>query len=75
MRAVVDRERCQGHAQCLVTAPDVFDLDDDSRSVVLTDPVPPGSVAAAQEAADRCPEAAISLTPRSGPAQRSTGDH
>ena len=62
MRAIVDRDRCQGHAQCLVGAPDVFDLDDDSRSIVLADPLPEGSVIVAQEAADRCPEAAISIT-------------
>ena len=62
MRAIVDRERCQGHAQCLVTAPDVFDLDDESRSVVLADPVPGESVDAVHEAADRCPESAITMT-------------
>ena len=62
MRAIVDRRRCQGHAQCLVAAPEVFDLDDDSRSVVLADPLPEGSELDAREAADRCPEAAISIT-------------
>jgi ferredoxin len=63
MRVIVDRTQCQGHAQCLLAAPGVFDLDDeDSRATVLADPVPDGLVESAQEAAERYPERAISVS-------------
>jgi len=63
MRVSVNREHCQGHAQCLVIAPDVFDLDDaDGRATVLADPVPATAADSARDAADRCPEQAISVS-------------
>jgi ferredoxin len=38
MRVLVDRERCETHAQCVFAAPEVFRLDDDDR--LEYDPVP-----------------------------------
>ena len=32
MRVIVDKELCIGAGQCVVTAPDVFDQDDDEPS-------------------------------------------
>ena len=39
MRIVANRERCIGAAQCVLSAPEVFEHDDDGIVVVL-DPQP-----------------------------------
>lgn len=41
MRITVDYDLCEGHGQCLMAAPDVFDLPDGSDQVVLLNPDPP----------------------------------
>lgn len=60
MRVVLDRDRCEGNAFCVNIAPEVFKLDDDEYSVVLTDPVPGEQEALAEQAIVECPRAAIS---------------
>lgn len=60
LRVLVDRTLCQGHGQCVVVAPDVFDLDDDG--VMHCVERPDSSHRAAVEFAVRfCPEEALSL--------------
>lgn len=59
MKVLLDRAKCRGHAQCVMIAPEVFDLGDDDRAVVLTETVPPQYEAAVEDAALMCPEAAI----------------
>ncbi|MBV9001166.1 MAG: ferredoxin [Solirubrobacterales bacterium] len=67
MRVTVDLSRCQGYANCVTTAPDIFDLDDDSgQAVVLTPEVGPEQLDAARQAVDMCPAQAISLVDASG---------
>jgi ferredoxin len=61
MHAVIDPERCQGHARCWEICPDVFALDDEGLAHVTTPDVPPALEGKAREAADNCPERAISL--------------
>lgn len=62
MRIVLDRERCQGHGRCYALAPDLFDADDEGYAVLLaTGELTPEQVAAAQLAADNCPEYAITV--------------
>lgn len=61
MRVSVDRDRCQGHARCVLVAPDLFDLDGESRAEVLADPVPDGLDGFARDATEGCPEEAISV--------------
>ncbi|MFM9373444.1 ferredoxin [Streptomyces sp. Da 82-17] len=59
----VDRERCVGTGMCALTAPGVFDQDDeDGRVLLLT--ARPGAEhrAAARLAVGACPAAAIRLT-------------
>ena len=41
MRIDVDLTLCEGHGQCLMAAPDVFDLPDDADHVVVLDQDPP----------------------------------
>jgi ferredoxin len=62
MRVAVDLAVCQGHGVCHMSAPDVFELDeDDGHAIVVSDPVAAGMEADAQLAADSCPERAISV--------------
>jgi ferredoxin len=35
MELRIDTTRCEGHAQCIIVAPELFDLGDDDVSVVL----------------------------------------
>lgn len=61
MKATVDQDRCQGHARCWEICPEVFALDDEGHGYALTPDVPPEHQAKANEAADNCPERAITL--------------
>ncbi len=62
MRIVFDREKCQGHGRCYALAPALFDADDEGYAVVLVSgDLADDQVAAAQLAADNCPEYAITV--------------
>ena len=62
MRVTVDTERCIGSGMCALTAPEVFDQDDEEGLVVLLRPDPaPEQRAAARMAAGLCPAGAIAL--------------
>ncbi len=41
MHITVDYDLCEGHGQCLLAAPDVFDIPDDAEHVVVLNPDPP----------------------------------
>ena len=62
MRVSVDEDRCQGHARCWSICPEVFELDDEGHAVVVQSEVPVELEAKAREAADNCPELAITVT-------------
>lgn len=59
MRVTVDPSRCDGYGNCVMTVPDVFDLDDEGRAVVVEDEVEPGR-ADVLRAVVACPYTAIS---------------
>ncbi|MCM3923141.1 (4Fe-4S)-binding protein [Frankia sp. AiPs1] len=62
MRIVAERDRCIGAGNCVMTAPEVFDQDDDGLVAPLVDeadPVDPASLAAARRAVERCPATAL----------------
>jgi ferredoxin len=63
MKITLDSSKCQGHGRCYALAPDLFDSDDLGQAVLLLSSadVPPELEAAAQLAADNCPEYAIVL--------------
>ncbi|HZR53027.1 MAG TPA: ferredoxin [Streptosporangiaceae bacterium] len=44
MKVIVDKDKCIGAGQCVMTAPDVFDQDDDAGTVVLLTERPPATV-------------------------------
>lgn len=60
-KVVVDTERCQGHARCLLDAPDVFGYDDVTNNAsLLPDADLERDRALIDLAIAGCPEAAIS---------------
>lgn len=62
MRIDVDLTLCEGHGQCLLAAPDVFDLPDDADHVVVLDQDPPERERdAVVRAAAMCPAQALSV--------------
>jgi ferredoxin len=62
MRVVVDVERCRGAGLCALTAPEVFDQDEeDGTVVVLVDEPPPERHHAVGVAARLCPNSVIRL--------------
>lgn len=62
MRVIVDLDVCAAHGDCVVAAPDIFDLgeDDDVVTVLLEEP-PEELRAAAERAVQDCPVSAIRL--------------
>lgn len=62
MHVHVDYALCEGHGQCLLAAPDVFDLPDDSDTVVVLSADPPErDRPAVVRAAAMCPAQALSV--------------
>ena len=52
---------CQGYANCLVTAPDYFDLSDEGKVVVLVDTPTEADELVVREAVGSCPVRALKL--------------
>lgn len=63
MHITVDFSLCEGHGQCLLAAPDVFDLPDGSDHVVVLDPDPAESqYQAVVRATAMCPAQALRVS-------------
>lgn len=60
-RVVADLTRCQGYANCLITAPEVFDLSDDGKVLVRDVDLALVDQATLAEAVASCPAAALTL--------------
>ncbi|MCQ4079049.1 (4Fe-4S)-binding protein [Streptomyces sp. RB6PN25] len=59
MRVTADREVCVGAGLCALTAPEVFDQDDDGVVMVLAAEPRDEARAAAREAGTLCPSGAV----------------
>ncbi|WP_418955499.1 ferredoxin [Streptomyces tritici] len=57
----VDRDRCIGAGMCAMTAPEVFDQDDDGLVLLLHATPPAAHRAAARMAVGLCPAGAITF--------------
>jgi ferredoxin len=59
IRIKIDRDRCMGSGSCQSHAPQVFDLDDECRAIVID---PAGdTLQAIRNAAEGCPTHAIEI--------------
>jgi ferredoxin len=62
MRIVLDRQRCVGSGNCVLSAPAMFDQSDADGQVVPRAPLPPSGVPdEARVAVELCPSGALSL--------------
>lgn len=58
----IDAAKCQGHNVCLGFIPDMLDVDRDGYPTIAgTGEVAPADAEVARQAADNCPEKAISV--------------
>lgn len=63
-RVILDLDTCQGYANCVVAAPEVFDIDEQTATAVLLQEMPDDALrASVEDAVSRCPTEAISLEP------------
>lgn len=63
MKINVDFEACEGHGECVVAAPELFDLDDSGEKAVLLQEYPEDEQTRSNaiRAAKLCPVAAIQI--------------
>lgn len=63
MKVEADLGACQGYLCCLMAAPEVFDIDDDTAKVVLRTASPDEALRAKVEDAVRsCPSGALRIS-------------
>lgn len=60
-RVELDRERCQGYGNCVLVAPDLFDIDDEGLAVVKATLVGESQLADVRRAAYDCPTDSIAF--------------
>ena len=62
LRVSVAADRCQGHNRCCLTAPELFEADEEGNARARGDGVvPPGLERKARLAVSNCPEHAVRL--------------
>jgi len=55
----VESDRCQGHGQCNLLCPEVFQFDDQGFARIVDERVPPHLEDDVERAVSNCPELAI----------------
>ena len=63
MRITADLNKCDGYANCIVAAPDVFRLDDRGLVELLLEAPPDALAAEVEDAVSSCPVAALRVHP------------
>jgi ferredoxin len=61
VRVVIDEMLCEGNAECMKVAPEVFLVGDDDRARLLVERPPESLRARVESAVRRCPRQAIAL--------------
>lgn len=62
MKVVLDAKRCELHGECVIAAPEVFDIDEDGDVVSVIDPEPDERLRPkVEDALLMCPVAALRL--------------
>jgi ferredoxin len=59
MHISLEKDRCIGAGQCVLSAPDVFDQTDDGLVVLLTPDVDEAGADAVEQARSHCPSGTI----------------
>lgn len=62
LKVAIDVDLCQGHGRCYEIAPEVFTDDDRGRGELLMVDVPADLQDKVRQAANTCPERAITLS-------------
>lgn len=62
MTASVDLTVCKGHGRCYMTAPSIFDCDDEGFPLVIGAATTPEEIAELDRAVNNCPEQAVTAT-------------
>lgn len=60
-QVVADVDACQGYANCLVAEPEMFDLGDDGKVVVLAEALAHTDLQRVKAAVASCPASALRL--------------
>jgi ferredoxin len=61
VKVIVDYDLCESNAICMGIAPEVFEVRDDDNLYLLQEQPPEELRSKVEEAARRCPKAAISV--------------
>lgn len=61
MRVTVDQNRCNGYGNCVMEAPEVFDLDGSGLAIVKQESTPEEFRGRVEQAVRLCPVQAITL--------------
>jgi ferredoxin len=61
MRVIIDETLCEGNAECMKIAPEVFVVGDDDRARLLVERPSDTSRARIEAAVRRCPRQALSI--------------
>lgn len=62
MKVIVDTDLCAAHGDCVIAAPEVFEIGDDDDVVSVLDPEPGEELREkVEQAASDCPVAAIRI--------------
>ena len=61
MRVVVHDELCEGNAECMKVAPEIFVVGDDDRARLLVERPPESLRARIEQAVRRCPRQALAI--------------
>jgi ferredoxin len=62
MKVIVDLDVCSAHGDCVVVAPEIFDLGEDDDVVTVINPEPGDELRAKAERAEQdCPVTAIRI--------------
>jgi ferredoxin len=69
IKVEVDRDRCQGHGNCVLALADVFEQDAEGTVTLKTEWLPEDSLGAVQRAAYDCPTESISFRLVTDPAR------
>jgi ferredoxin len=62
VKIILDQEACMGYANCVIEAPELFDIDEETDKALVLVETPEGELQeAAREAVRVCPAVALRL--------------